>query len=65
MAAVQTAPHMNGNGYANNLANGLINAEKAEKKTVQSLSKEHDMVLKTFRVLIADLCGQFNGGHPG
>ncbi|OIW31514.1 transketolase [Coniochaeta ligniaria NRRL 30616] len=29
------------------------------------LSQEHDLVLKTFRLLIADLCQQFNGGHPG
>ncbi|CAI4215613.1 unnamed protein product [Parascedosporium putredinis] len=25
----------------------------------------HDIVLKTFRLLIADLCQQYNGGHPG
>lgn len=29
------------------------------------LSKDHDLVLKTFRLLIADLCQQFGGGHPG
>ncbi|KAF2143239.1 uncharacterized protein K452DRAFT_350333 [Aplosporella prunicola CBS 121167] len=29
------------------------------------LSPEHDHVLKTFRLLIADLCEQFRGGHPG
>jgi hypothetical protein len=29
------------------------------------LSQEHDLVLKTFRLLIADLCQQFKGGHPG
>jgi dihydroxyacetone synthase len=28
-------------------------------------SQEHDIVLKTFRLLISDLCQQFNGGHPG
>ncbi|KAJ5129059.1 hypothetical protein N7448_002771 [Penicillium atrosanguineum] len=32
---------------------------------VQKLSKDHDLVLKTFRLLIADLCQQFSGGHPG
>lgn len=32
---------------------------------VQQLSKDHDLVLKTFRMLIADLCQQFGGGHPG
>lgn len=25
----------------------------------------HPMVLKTFRILVADLCQQFKGGHPG
>jgi hypothetical protein len=29
------------------------------------LSQEHDSVLRTFRLLIADLCQQFKGGHPG
>lgn len=28
-------------------------------------SPDHDAVLKTFRLLIADLCQQFSGGHPG
>lgn len=26
---------------------------------------DHDLVLRTFRVLIADLVQHFNGGHPG
>ncbi|RHZ60777.1 hypothetical protein CDV55_105275 [Aspergillus turcosus] len=32
---------------------------------VQQLSKDHDLVLRTFRILIADLCQKFGGGHPG
>ncbi|KZL75354.1 dihydroxyacetone synthase (transketolase) [Colletotrichum tofieldiae] len=28
-------------------------------------SDKHDRVLKVFRAFIADLCQQFNGGHPG
>lgn len=28
-------------------------------------SQHHDHVLKSFRLLIADLCQQFGGGHPG
>ena len=28
-------------------------------------SEKHDLVLKVFRCLIADLCEQFGGGHPG
>ncbi|KAI1022228.1 hypothetical protein LB504_007235 [Fusarium proliferatum] len=27
--------------------------------------EKHDRVLKVFRTFIADLCQQFNGGHPG
>jgi len=27
--------------------------------------ESHDLVLRTFRVLIADLVQHFNGGHPG
>lgn len=28
-------------------------------------SEKHDLVLNHFRAYIADLCQQFNGGHPG
>jgi dihydroxyacetone synthase len=28
-------------------------------------SEKHDLVLRVFRCLIADLCEQFGGGHPG
>lgn len=28
-------------------------------------SEKHDLVLRVFRCLIADLCEQFKGGHPG
>ncbi|KAL1859521.1 hypothetical protein VTK73DRAFT_7573 [Phialemonium thermophilum] len=35
------------------------------RKGIQFWSKDHDIVLRTFRILIADLCQQFNGGHPG
>lgn len=30
-----------------------------------SLSSQHDLVLKTIRLLVADLCQQFGGGHGG
>jgi dihydroxyacetone synthase len=51
--------------YGKSVVNGLQEEEKLEKSTVQSLSTEQDHVLKSFRLLIADLCQQFNGGHPG
>jgi dihydroxyacetone synthase len=48
----------------------LISKRRLSQATTESwaarnLSKEHDLVLKTFRLLIADLCQQFKGGHPG
>ncbi|KAF2090192.1 dihydroxyacetone synthase [Saccharata proteae CBS 121410] len=54
-----------GSGYGKNVVNGLAQEEKLESKSVAKLSDEHDHVLKTFRLLIADLCQQFGGGHPG
>ncbi|KAG9238309.1 Transketolase, thiamine diphosphate binding domain-containing protein [Amylocarpus encephaloides] len=39
------------------------------KSKVKSLqldgNEDHDLVLRSFRVLIADVVQQFNGGHPG
>ena len=61
-------PQVNGTGqteYGKNMVEGLEKEEQIEKSSVQKLSKEHDLVLKTFRLLIADLCQQFKGGHPG
>jgi len=51
--------------YGKNVVNALKKEEKLEQGSVQKLSSEHDLVLKTFRLLIADLCQQFKGGHPG
>jgi dihydroxyacetone synthase len=51
--------------YGKSVVNGLQEEEKLEKSAVQRLSTEQDHVLKSFRLLIADLCQQFNGGHPG
>ncbi|KAF2124513.1 hypothetical protein P153DRAFT_390557 [Dothidotthia symphoricarpi CBS 119687] len=48
-----------------NLVNGLKQEEEIEQSAVKRLSDEQDHVLKSFRLLIADLCQQFNGGHPG
>jgi dihydroxyacetone synthase len=51
--------------YGKNVVIGLQKEERLEQSSVQNLTKEQDHVLKTFRILIADLCQQFNGGHPG
>ncbi|KAH4035465.1 hypothetical protein HBI80_039410 [Parastagonospora nodorum] len=62
----QNSPAVNGSTeYGNNVTKALQEEERLEKSSVQKLSKEQDHILKTFRLLIADLCQQFNGGHPG
>lgn len=45
----------------------LVNGYSEEDKKLVNSGKtdDHDLVLKTFRLLIADLCEQFGGGHPG
>jgi len=69
MAAVQSRPQqpqLDGHAsYGSNVTDALLQEEKLEQSSVSKLSKEHDLVLKTFRVLIADLCSQYNAGHPG
>jgi dihydroxyacetone synthase len=42
-----------------------INGVASALPLVHKLATEHDIVLKTFRLLISDLCQQYNGGHPG
>lgn len=51
--------------YGRNVVQELEEEEKIEQAAVRKLSEEQDHVLKSFRLLIADLCQQFNGGHPG
>jgi len=51
--------------YGKNVVEGLKQEEKIEQAAVRKLTDEQDHVLKSFRLLIADLCQQFNGGHPG
>lgn len=66
MHSSQDAPQVNGStNYGKNAVDGLKKEAKQEQSSVQKLSTEQDLVLKTFRLLIADLCQQFNGGHPG
>ena len=66
MAEVQRHPNLNGGaGYGAKVADAYKQEERIENASVQKLSKEHDLVLKTFRILIADLCAQFKAGHPG
>lgn len=47
------------------MAIGPVPSRESVLPLVQQLGKDHDLVLKTFRILISDLCQQFGGGHPG
>lgn len=47
------------------ISKNTLEAEKTKSDASSHLSAEHDLVLKTFRLLIADLCQQYKGGHPG
>lgn len=67
------------NGLLNRVTNGVSHhvekkttdygheaIDKILDKTVANDAKsQHPLVLQTFRLLIADLCQQFGGGHPG
>lgn len=63
--AQDTAQANGATQYGQNVVESLEREEKIEQSSVRKLSDEQDHVLKSFRLLIADLCQQFNGGHPG
>jgi dihydroxyacetone synthase len=44
-------------------SNGSLPPPQATAKV--SLPAQHGLVLKTIRLLVADLCQQFGGGHGG
>ena len=59
-------PQLDSNhGYASNVKDAILQEEKLEASSVAKLSKEHDIALKSIRILIADLCAKHKGGHPG
>ena len=45
--------------------NGVAEVLPDIKRFNQDDGQKIDLVLRQFRCLIADLCQQFNGGHPG
>lgn len=45
--------------------NGKPNITQAVSIPKLETDETHDYVLRVFRCLIADLCEQFKGGHPG
>jgi len=51
--------------YGENLAKGFIKNEQTPSAPVRTSEKDMQLVLQNFRLLIGDLCQQFNMGHPG
>lgn len=49
--------------YGANVVEGLKKEENIEQAAVRRLSDEQDHVLKSFRLLIADLCQQVGSMH--
>ncbi|QIW98766.1 hypothetical protein AMS68_004284 [Peltaster fructicola] len=73
MAAAAVEPtgfgHANGNvkstAYGANMVNGILEAEKTPTAPGKASKEEIELVLHTFRLMVSDLCQQFNMGHPG
>jgi dihydroxyacetone synthase len=53
--------------YGKNMTNGLLKREhKPSAPSSKNVSQDDiQLVLQNFRILVADLCEQFNMGHPG
>lgn len=51
--------------YGEKTVKEVVNSEKSAAAPGQTSDDEVQLVLQNFRVLIADLCQQFNMGHPG
>lgn len=51
--------------YGKETADGLIESAGKASAPGKYTSEDLDLVLQSFRLLIADLCQQFNMGHPG
>jgi dihydroxyacetone synthase len=64
--AIDATSQMDGDSqYGLGAAKGMLMQQNKEAKAVLKLSHEQELTLRTIRLLIADLCQQFNGGHPG
>jgi dihydroxyacetone synthase len=48
-----------------NTTSQQINGTKTMGTLELQEDEKHDFVLRVYRCLIADLCEQFKGGHPG
>lgn len=53
----------NGGNALHSVKDAIVTKKRPAPET--DLSDLHDVVLRTYRILIADLCQQYNMGHPG
>lgn len=51
--------------YGKATVDGLLNKESKPSAPSNTSKDELQLVLQSFRLLVADLCQQFNMGHPG
>ena len=51
--------------YGDKMVKGLLDSENAASAPAGKGQDDVQLVLQTFRLLIGDLCQQFNMGHPG
>ena len=51
--------------YGKNVMAGMELEVQKQSCEDPGLTEEEELVLRTFRLLVADLCQQFKGGHPG
>ncbi|KAM0719614.1 hypothetical protein Q7P37_003744 [Cladosporium fusiforme] len=67
ISATQTQRPTRSTRYGENMTNGLLKSEHKPSAPSGKGASDDDiqLVLQSFRVLVADLCEQFNMGHPG
>ena len=65
MATLQINGSMETSHYGKALADGFIREDEKLADGSNESQQETQIVLQSFRLLIADLCEQFNMGHPG
>jgi dihydroxyacetone synthase len=67
MASTTEQPNgqTNGSSYGDATVNGILKDSHKPSAPSSTSREDMDLVLQSFRLLIADLCQQFNMGHPG
>jgi len=61
--AAGTLPQPRRSAYGSAAKDQILSEDVTPRTDGRNAS--HLLVLQSFRLLIADLCQQFNGGHPG